>query len=604
MRPVIYQLFVRHFSNMATEGVPWGSRKQNGCGTFNGVSAEALRRLADMGVTHVWLTGVLRHATQTAYPKLEAQAPSIVKGKAGSPYAVVDYFDVDPDLADSPLHRMQEFLELVTRCRMAGLVPLIDFIPNHVSRAYHSLARPELDFGLHDDTSSFFTRDNAFYYIPFGVGEGTPPFRLPSGKWEKETFSARVTGNNAITWQPSEFDWYETVKLNYGYDFRHSPPLPEWFPAKNDPPHKVPLTWRIMDEIIRFWQNCGVGGFRCDMAHMVPMPFWSWLNARAKVRDPYAFMLAEAYDDPMKTTLGDPLPALIESGFNAVYDSNAYHLAKDLYEAGRWANDFDKLNTPSNPCLAQGVRFIENHDEPRVCSPLHWGAVGKTVMPAVMTLLYCSGKGPVLVYNGQEVGEEAKGPAGFGGDNGRTSIFDYTCLPKFQKWVDSGRFSEEKLSPDEKELRHCHLALLRALSLPSIAEGDFYGLNWSNMETPEYGREAGENISGHWVYAFLKHDWKSGETALVVCNLSPESSKASTTTISVSIPSNAWDWCGISDESLLFTDVLNSSSRPLECSKNLAQTAGVKITLPPGKASIFIVTKAPSSGDHAKVEAK
>ena len=446
MRPVIYQLFVRHFSNMAEEGLPWGSRKQNGCGTFAGITTEALRELVAMGITHVWLTGVLRHATQTSYPGIAAQESSIVKGKAGSPYAVVDYFDVDPDLAISPSHRMDEFKALVARCRIAGLVPLIDFIPNHVSRGYHSFTRPDLDFGVHDDTSVFFYKNNSFYYIPFGTGTGKPPFTLPSGKWEKETFSARVTGNNAITWQPTEFDWYETVKLNYGYDFRHSPPLDEYFPAPSTSPKNAPLTWRTMDEIIRFWQDCGIGGFRCDMAHMVPMPFWNWLNSRARARDPYIFMMAEAYDDPMKTTPGDPTQALINSGFNAVYDSQAYHLAKGLYENGRWANDFDQINSPSNPCMTQRVRFIENHDEPRVSSPLHWGGIGKTVMPAVMTLLYCSSKGPVLIYNGQEVGEEANGPGGFGGDNGRTSIFDYTCLPKLQKWVDSGKFTDTLLS--------------------------------------------------------------------------------------------------------------------------------------------------------------
>lgn len=589
MKPVIYQLFIRHFSNMATGGVPWGTREQNGCGTFSGITEQALRSLASMGVTHLWLTGVLRHATQTSYPGLPAQSPLIVKGKAGSPYAVVDYFDVDPDLAVNPEHRMAEFRELIDRCRLAGLVPLIDFIPNHVSRDYHSLVRPDLDFGKHDDTSTFFFKNNSFYYIPFGMGEGKPPFRLPGGEWDKESFSARVTGNNAITWQPSEFDWYETVKLNYGYDFRTSLPQDEWFPGATAHPDQVPLTWKIMDEIIRFWQNCGVGGFRCDMAHMVPMPFWNWLNLRARVRDPHVFMMAEAYDDPMKTTPGDPSLALLESGFHAVYDSQAYHLAKNMYEGNRWANDFDKLNIPSNPYFTKGVRFIENHDEPRVCSPLHWNGEGHTIMPAVMTLLYCSGSGPILLYNGQEVGEEASGPTGFGGDNGRTSIFDYTCLPKFQRWVNAGQFDEKNLSKNEKKLRHFHLALLEALKLPSLAEGEFYGLNWSNMETVEYGREPGETVSGHRVYAFLKHHRKSEQTALVICNLSPQEKPAS---ISVSIPQNAWEWCGISDDLICFTDVLNSSLKPFEQTRKSAETEGVHITLPPGESAILLLGKA------------
>ena len=121
---------------METHGVDWGSRETNGCGTFNGVTDKALREIARMGFTHIWLTGVLRHATQTAHPGLAAQPESIVKGLAGSPYAVVDYFDVDPDLASSPEKRMDEFKALVKRCRTVGLLPMMDFIPNHVSRAY------------------------------------------------------------------------------------------------------------------------------------------------------------------------------------------------------------------------------------------------------------------------------------------------------------------------------------------------------------------------------------------------------------------------------------------------------------------------------------
>ncbi len=397
MRPIIYQLFVRHFSNMDTDGVEWGSRDRNGCGTFDGITREGLKELVDMGITHLWLTGVLRHATQTPYPGLPAQEKSIVKGLAGSPYAVTDYYDVDPDLAQDVDRRMDEFQRLIDRCHWAGLIPLIDFIPNHVSRAYRTLAEGKENFGDGDDLSCFFARDNSFFYLQPGMGDGKPPFKLPHGEWSHETWMAKVTGNNCVSWQPGEFDWYETIKLNYGYDFLSSSDpvhgLPDFLTYVGD----VPRTWRIMDDVLNFWQSKGIGGFRVDMAHMVPMPFWKWAISRARVRDRGVFFMAEAYDDHLKTDPGDPVPALLEAGFAAVYDSPAYHLSQLMYEKGNWANDFDKLNGPGKALYEHGVRFIENHDEPRICSPAHWGGHGEKVSRALMTLLYASGKGPVLV---------------------------------------------------------------------------------------------------------------------------------------------------------------------------------------------------------------
>ena len=218
MRPVIYQLFVRHFSNMETHGVDWGTRETNGCGTFNGVTDKALREIARMGFTHIWLTGVLRHATQTAYPELPAQPESIVKGLAGSPYAVVDYFDVDPDLASTPEKRMEEFKALVKRCRTVGLLPMIDFIPNHVSRAYLADWDGHDDFGEGDDHHTFFSPEQGYFYLTSNSPGDGPPLHLPDGLFEGEMTFGRVTGNNAVTWNPTRYDWYETVKLNYGYN--------------------------------------------------------------------------------------------------------------------------------------------------------------------------------------------------------------------------------------------------------------------------------------------------------------------------------------------------------------------------------------------------
>lgn len=584
MRPVIYQLFVRHFSNMDVDGVPWGDKERNGCGTFDGVTREGLGKLVDMGITHVWLTGILRHATRTSYPGIEGQPESIVKGIAGSPYAVTDYYDVDPDLAQNPAKRMDEFQSLVDRCHTSGLIPLIDFIPNHVSRAYKALSPGKEDFGVDDDISVFFKRDNSYYYLMPDIAKGSPPFSLPKGDWPGERVHAKVTGNNAVTWQPTEYDWYETVKLNYGYDFLSGMDccrnLPDFLTYVRD----VPRVWRIMDDVLTFWQNKGIGGFRCDMAHMVPMPFWKWAIARARVRDTNVFFMAEAYDDHMKTMQGSPVPALLDAGFSAIYDSPSYKLARSIYESGNWANDFDKLNDNTNPLHEKGVRYVENHDEGRLCSALHWGGKGEAVARAIMTLMYASGKGPVLIYNGQEVGERAEGPGGFGGDNGRTSIFDYTCLPRLAKWVAYGSFEENKLSSDERKLRDFHCDLLNFIQHPALSNGEFYGLNWSNMKNATFGRENGEAISGHWVYAFLKHDSVSGKTLLVVCNLSPE---LDFTGLSVSLSRDALDWCGLSKEEIVLTDMLRRKTENHKYSRKELVEKGVKCPLKAGHMAIY-----------------
>ncbi len=584
MRPVIYQLFVRHFSNTEHNGVSNGTLESNGCGTFNGVTEKALRELARMGITHVWLTGVLRHATQTSHPGLPAQPKSIVKGIAGSPYAVVDYFDVDPDLASEPHLRMAEFEELVARCRKVGLVPLMDFIPNHVSRAYH--AEGHEDFGAGDDANVFFSPEQGYFYLtPNCEGDG-PPLRLPDGVFEGEKEFGRVTGNNAATWNPSPYDWYETVKLNYGYNFLAGLAslrlLPDWMSPKQN----VPKTWRIMDDVLAFWQEKGIGGFRCDMAHMVPMTFWKWALSRARVRRSSVFFMAEAYNDHMKTTYDDPCAALLEAGFNAVYDSACFHLAENVYTGGNWANDFDRLFRSDPKYMSHGVRYIENHDEPRVCSPKAWNGVGHRVMPAVMTLAYATGKGPVLVYNGQEVGERAEGPGGYGGDNGRTSIFDYTCLPQLQPWVEAG-FEADALPADAARLRDFHCRLLPLLQHPALERGDIYGLNWANMKNPTFGREPAEDNSGHWAYAILRHI--PGATVLMVGNLSPDINFYN---LRVSIPQHAFGWSGIRTEKVKVTALLKNPGNSAIYTREELERNGLPSPLKPGEAELYELTEA------------
>lgn len=569
---------------MEEHGVDWGTPDENGCGSFNGITDKVLRSIAKLGVTHLWLTGVLRHATRTAHPGLPAQPESIVKGLAGSPYAVVDYFDVDPDLASSPERRMAEFAALVKRCRTVGLIPMMDFVPNHVSRAYRTDSSYHEDFGHGDQTNTFFAPEQGYFYLTSNCPGDGPPLRLPDGEFAGEINYGRVTGNNAVTWTPGRYDWYETVKLNYGYNFLAGLPSLNLLPSWTNPRHKVPKTWRIMDDVLTFWQDLGIGGFRCDMAHMVPMAFWKWLISRARVRMPDSFFIAEAYNDQMKTTPEDPCSALLDAGFYAVYDAACYHLAKDVYLKGNWANDFSRLLRSDPKYIHYGVRYVENHDEVRVCSPLAWGGVGQTVLPAVMTLVYTSGQGPVLVYNGQETGERAEGPGGYGGHDGKTSIFDYTCLPQLQPWLAGGLCDPSRLSSDAATLRDFHGRLLNLLQHPALDRGDIYGLNWANMKNTTFGREPAEGTSGHWVYALLRHDAHSGATVLVAGNLSPTINFYN---LFISIPQHALSWCGIHSGQVRARNLLDPESPDMVLDRNMLVEKGLTWPLKPGAVCLL-----------------
>ena len=581
MRPVIYQLFVRHFSNYCESGVPWGTRAQNGCGTFAGVTDSALAALARMGITHLWLTGVLRHATQSDYPGLPADPPCVVKGLAGSPYAVTDYFDVDPDLAQQPTERLAEFCDLLTRVRRHGMVPMIDFIPNHVSRNYRSTVHPELSFGAGDDTSRFFAWDNSFYYLePCNCGQ---LMQLPEGEFAPERGHPRVTGNNAATCNPGPCDWYETAKLNYGSDYRQGAAAAENLPREFAPAAVVPRTWRLMDAVLAHWQSLGVGGFRCDMAHMVPMNFWRWALANARMRDESAFFMAEAYNDHMKLCRGDAHTELLAAGFDAVYDGESYRALNSIFEGCAWANDLDRYNYSELPLYSRGVRYLENHDEPRLAAPGHWAGQGNIAAPALMLAQYATTCGPVLFYNGQEVGERAEGPGGYGGDNGRSSIFDYTYLPQFQHWTNGGRFDGARMSESERSLRDFCARLLPLLQHPALSKGEFYGLNWANQQTPGYGRVEGETCSGHRLYACLRHNRKARATLLVICNFSA----AAAADTCIHIPTSACEWAGKKGSSATFSNLLHPTAPDLHSTLAELASTGLPVHLEPGQGCIL-----------------
>ena len=535
-RPRIYQLLPRLFGNANETRKPNGTLAENGVGKFADISDTALRSLRDeLHITHLWLTGVHTQATATDYASfgIPADDPDLLKGLAGSPYAIKDCADVCPDYAIDPAERIGEFRALLDRAHALGLRVIMDFVANHVARSHRSSL---VAFGEKDDRTKFFSPRNNFFWLQADSPGGGPPLRLPTvtngepasptcralggcdGFFPDEKNAARVTGNNAATWAPSLHDWYETVKLNYGYDFTTGS---REFPHAGNPAAALPDTWTKMDAVLAHWQELGVDGFRCDMAHMVPVEFWAWAIARARTRDPDAFFIAEAYDnDPMKVEQGNVLTALLAAGFDAVYDDPAYKTLKRIHDGPAWANDLDgTLAAQPAEMFQNALRYAENHDEVRLAGNGEWGGIGMDVGRAVSGALFGISRGPVLLYNGQEVGEPADGIAGFGGGNARTTIFDYWSMPEFAKWVNGHRYDGGRLSPQQRSLRDFYGRLLAACDAPAFCDGDFFPLNGANIWNSDFGRISGEPAGGHWLYAYLRIPGPEHTPFLIVVNL-------------------------------------------------------------------------------------
>jgi glycosidase len=558
-RTRIYQLFVRLFGNTNETRRENGSLAENGVGKFADINDAALNSIREMGFTHIWLTGVLQQATATDYSDIgqPADDTDLLKGLAGSPYAIKDYFDVCPDYAEKPAERLKEFKELIERLHAHGLKAIIDLVPNHVARSYNSCVKPDCNFGAcgggagtGDDTTKFFHPDNNFFYLtPDGNG---PPLRLPTvrdgvaisptcrlpgakcdGFFEGERTFGRVTGNNVVSWTPHLNDWYETIKLNYGFDFTDPSKSIREYPNAWTPDKPIPDTWKKVDQVIEHWQSLGVDGFRCDMAHMVPPEMGSWAIAQARRRQPNVFFMGEAYnDDPAKVPGCDPVVSqlnfgkgnvlfdLLNSGFNAVYDAPVYRALKRIYDGSCWANDIDREITDEFICH-NSVRYAENHDEVRLAAEREWGGVGMNVGRPVSAILYGLSRGAIMLYNGQEVGEPAAGAEGFGGDDARTSIFDYWSMPEFVKWVNDHRYDGARLSDEQKALREFYIRLINLVGEPAFRDGNFFPLNPANRDNERFGRLPGEQASGHWLYAFLRYDPLTSQRFLVLANLHP-----------------------------------------------------------------------------------
>ena len=539
---IIYQIFTRLFGNRVEDCRKGGTLAENGCGKMNDFDAATLRRIKSLGITHVWYTGVIRHATVTDYSVhgIPRQHPAVVKGKAGSPYAITDYYDIDPDIAVDVDKRMSEFEALVKRTHKAGMKVIIDFVPNHVARQYRSVCKPEgvRDLGEDDDRNMHFSTENNFYYCwgqPFEAD-----IDLHCG--EAEAYSevpARATGNDCFGNRPGRNDWYETVKLNYGVDYCDAGGRSEHFCP-------IPDTWNKMTDILLFWAAKGVDGFRCDMAEMVPVAFWAWATDKVKYRYPDIKFIGEVYNP-------EQYRSYINAGFDWLYDKvGMYDCVRDVICGRRRAGDITSHWQATDDIGGNMLYFLENHDEQRIGSDFFAGD-GRKGIPGLMVSALMR-QNPVMVYAGQEFGEHGMDEEGFSGRDGRTTIFDYWTVLA----INHGYFNRRKLTKEEKALEQVYSKILNiALTESAVTDGLFYDLMYRN-------EAIGDNV-----YTFLR---KSGNELLVIAaNFS-----GNVADCGIVIPRHACEFLGIGESVHEGVELLSGDKDVF----NIVSDSAVSVSIP------------------------
>ncbi len=526
-KAIIYQIFTRLFGNTNTTRKHNGTLTDNGCGKLNAFTPAVLRRIKELGVTHVWYTGVIRHATTTDYTRygIPRQHPAVVKGNAGSPYAITDYYDIDPDLATNIEKRMNEFESLVKRTHKADLKMIIDFVPNHVARQYKSTAKPKgiADFGENDNTGMQFSPQNNFYYCPeqsFAAdidlyhGEELP----------YEEFPAKATGNDCFGNRPGRNDWYETVKLNYGVDYCDAGGVSTHFSP-------TPDTWKKMLDILLFWAGKGVDAFRCDMAEMVPSAFWQWVTTEVRKKHHNVKFIGEVYNPGRYREY-------INAGFDYLYDKvGMYDSMRDVVCGHRSATDITRQWQTNDDIAGHMLYFLENHDEQRIASDFFAGDARKGI-PALMTSALMR-TNPFMLYAGQEYGERGMDEEGFSGRDGRTTIFDYWSVDS----LIHGYSSRRQLTKEEKSIEATYKKVLNiATNEKAVTEGKFFDLMYVNPTSADFNADR--------QYVFLRSN--EDDLMIVLANFSDENSDCK-----INIPQHAFDYLNLKKGIMEGTDLLN-----------------------------------------------
>ena len=538
MKLVIYQVFTRTFGNKNSNRKPNGTLAENGVGKMNDFDVATLQQIKSLGVNTIWYTGVIRHVTCTDYSAfgVPRQTPHVVKGKAGSPYAITDYYDIDPDIADNVAERMSEFEDLVKRTHKEGLKVIIDFVPNHVAREYKSICKPKgvKDLGETDDMGKHFDANNNFYYCP-NEPLDTSAIPLPNGieadgsnemAAEYTEAVARCTGNDRFDAHPQANDWYETVKLNYGVDYC------DWG-GRSTHFEPIPDTWHKMTDILLFWAAKGIDGFRCDMAEMVPHEFWQYATEKVKAQYPHIVFIGEVYAPNQYRTY-------VAAGFDYLYDKvGMYDCLRDVMCGHRSASNISQQWQATDDIREHILYFLENHDEQRIASDFFCGNMQKGIPALIVSALFQ--RNPVMIYAGQEFGERGMDGEGFSGVDGRSTIFDYWSVDAIRK----GFFERSELSAEQLQLEKDYRTILTLCnSEKAVREGKTFDLTYAN--------EANESFDSSRLFAFLR---SSGNTTLlIVANFGETEAHAR-----VNIPSHAFDYMELKEGKKDMVDLLSGN---------------------------------------------
>ena len=539
---IIYQVFTRLFGNQVLTCKTNGSIDENGCGKMDNFTEQALAEIKKLGTTHIWYTGVIAHATQTDYTRygLSKDHPAVVKGKAGSPYAIKDYYDIDPDLAVNVDKRMEEFEALVARTHEAGMKMIIDFVPNHVARQYKSLAKPEgvKDLGEDDDTTVSFSPNNNFYYIPGEELKGDIDLYDPeAGRYTEKP--AKATGNNKFDAWPNRTDWYETIKLNYGVDYYNNTGC-HFSP--------IPNTWIKMLDILLFWASKGIDGFRCDMAEMVPCEFWGWAIPKVKENHPDIIFIAEVYNPQEYRNY------IFNGHFDYLYDKvGLYDTLRAVISNGASATAITGCWQSINDIQSHMLNFLENHDEQRIASEYFAGNAHKAFPGMIVSA--CMNTNPVMIYFGQELGESGMDTEGFSGRDGRTTIFDYWSIDSIRRWTNHGRFNTHLLNTKEKGIRNFYKTLLTICNEEKcISHGTFFDLMYVNMN--------GWQMDEHKQYAFLRK--YEDEVLLIAVNFGDMNMR-----VAINIPEHAFQYLSMPQmENIKVKDLLTGKEEKINFTSN------------------------------------
>ena len=580
-KELIYEIVPRVFGNKIPSQKPWGTSQENGVGKFNDITDLALQQIKELGATYIWYSGVLEHSSLSDFSSIgvDSDDPDIVKGRAGNLFAIKDYYDVDPDLAQNPIKRLEEFTSLIDRTHKNNLKVIIDIVPNYVARNYKSQtsSKKRPDFGA-DDATSEYNRNNNFYYVQntaffVPIIENYKPLNgenhsLLDGKFAENPAKWSGSGSAAM---PNPSDSFDVVKLNFGQNNGQDefPELPVNFDMQPVAAHlnfwkdkDVPDTWKKFKDIALFWMDKGVDGFRFANADQVPVAFWSYLNSAIKVKYPDAFLLGEVNDEKRYRQF-------IRVGkMDYVYDKNGLYAKQAQILKGKIDPDQLVYAVKSiEDISANVVNFIENHDLNRIASA-EFGSNGHKAKP-LMTIATTISASPTIIYFGQEVGEPAKQESGFGKAN-QTSLYDYTNVPNHQRWMNDGKFDGAKLKFEEKLLRDFYQRLLRFSAQSNAIAGEYEQLQTANKDSKGYDAD---------IFSFVR--FSDNEKLLIVVNYSDSKSSY----FDLKIPTSVILKMKLRDGNYIIKDQLYGKST-LKLTVDKGQ-GSVTLTLAPSESFIY-----------------